>query len=298
MKQVTSMISTLTFFENSGSSPPARHDGTTDWNLILPSKISILRFPDSLIPACHTDISLSSEQTQPSQRDRSCGNSSQYQLFDCSTSRFQAATPVHPQQRKTYGSETNGDPKIGDIVYFGKDQCTIIIDINCKNQRLFALEANRPVPSYSGRCPLCGKEHVKFAYQRGYYAAVSTVRDAIAKQNLERQRIEGRSTTQNLLSVTDFLPPLTQPVLGKNKGIEGDSNSCYMDATIFCMFAYNNVFDSLLHMKVDQRVADLQTRLRDNVVNVLRTQEGFVRRMYPTLTHTLRHVSSHDLWRN
>ena len=204
-------------------------------------------------------------------------------------------TSANSQQQKADGTEAIEDLKFGDTVYLGNDQYTIVADIYCGDQHLFGLEASKPMTSYNGRCPLCGKEHVKLAHQRGYYAAAKTVREAIEKQNLERQRQEEQATTQNLLSVTDFLPPLTQPVLGKNKGIEGDSNSCYMDATIFCMFAYNNVFDSLLHMKVDQEVASLQARLRDNVVNVLRTKDGFVRRMYSTLIHTFPHISSNDL---
>jgi hypothetical protein len=164
-------------------------------------------------------------------------------------------------------------------VTLGSDSYTIKAVFYCGGKRLFALEASKPMTGYTGRCPICQEEHIPLAKGRGYYAAAESVQEAIGKQNLERQRNEGRSTTQNLPSVNDSLPPLAQPVLGKNKGIEGDSNSCYMDATIFCMFAYNNVFDSLLHMKVDGRVAPLQSRLRDNVVNLLRTQDGFVQRM-------------------
>ena len=82
---------------------------------------------------------------------------------------------------------------------------------------------------------------------------------------------------KELRTVKDNLPPLDHPITGKNKGIEGDSNSCYMDSTIFCMFAYSNVFDSLLHMEVHKTEAlhKLQKLLRENIVNVLRSEIWF-----------------------
>lgn len=35
-------------------------------------------------------------------------------------------------------------------------------------------------------------------------------------------------------------------VCGKFRGIQGHHNSCYLDATLFAMFTYTSVFDSLL----------------------------------------------------
>ena len=36
-------------------------------------------------------------------------------------------------------------------------------------------------------------------------------------------------------------------VTGRNKGIQGHQNSCYLDATLFSMFTFSSVFDSLLY---------------------------------------------------
>ena len=36
-------------------------------------------------------------------------------------------------------------------------------------------------------------------------------------------------------------------VAGRNRGIQGHQNSCYLDATLFSMFAFTSVFDSLLY---------------------------------------------------
>lgn len=35
-------------------------------------------------------------------------------------------------------------------------------------------------------------------------------------------------------------------ICGKYRGIQGHHNSCYLDATLFSMFAFTGVFDNLL----------------------------------------------------
>lgn len=37
-----------------------------------------------------------------------------------------------------------------------------------------------------------------------------------------------------------------EKICGKYRGIQGHHNSCYLDATLFSMFAFTSVFDSLL----------------------------------------------------
>lgn len=37
-----------------------------------------------------------------------------------------------------------------------------------------------------------------------------------------------------------------EAVCGKYRGIQGHHNSCYLDVTLFSMFTYTAVFDSLL----------------------------------------------------
>ena len=38
-------------------------------------------------------------------------------------------------------------------------------------------------------------------------------------------------------------------VVGRNRGIQGHQNSCYLDVTLFSMFAFTSVFDSLLYRR-------------------------------------------------
>ncbi|CAF0978459.1 unnamed protein product [Adineta ricciae] len=94
------------------------------------------------------------------------------------------------------------------------------------------------------------------------------------------EQSRGRNPVNELKTITQKLPPLEHPILGRNKGIAGDSNSCYIDATIFCMFAYNGTFDNLLNMDVQSEpLKQLQSVLRDNIVHVLRDEKsGFVER--------------------
>ncbi|ESO02268.1 hypothetical protein HELRODRAFT_66057 [Helobdella robusta] len=65
------------------------------------------------------------------------------------------------------------------------------------------------------------------------------------------------------------------------KGIQGLNNSCYIDASVFCMFAFNSTFDSALHKNNGgKKTGDdddllfikvkMQKCLRDSIVNPLR----------------------------
>lgn len=64
------------------------------------------------------------------------------------------------------------------------------------------------------------------------------------------------------------------PFCGKNKGIQGYKKSCYLDTTLFSMFAFTSVFDEILcRPKKEQDIVcfeEIQTILRESVVNPLR----------------------------
>ncbi|XP_034099642.1 ubiquitin carboxyl-terminal hydrolase CYLD isoform X1 [Drosophila albomicans] len=67
---------------------------------------------------------------------------------------------------------------------------------------------------------------------------------------------------------------------GKFKGIQGHHNSCYLDATLFSMFTFTSVFDSILYRRQGPQdishYSDVQNVLRDEIVNPLR-KNVFVR---------------------
>uniref|UniRef100_UPI00358EC3A4 ubiquitin carboxyl-terminal hydrolase CYLD isoform X3 n=1 Tax=Myxine glutinosa TaxID=7769 RepID=UPI00358EC3A4 len=79
------------------------------------------------------------------------------------------------------------------------------------------------------------------------------------------------------------MPPSDTQALGifsgRTKGIQGHLNSCYMDSTLFCMFALSTAFDGMLHRPAtesDSREYNrVQRLLREDIVNPLR-RHGYV----------------------
>jgi len=172
---------------------------------------------------------------------------------------------------------------VGQTISMGKQRYLIRGRINCGGEELYALESDRPMKFYDGRCPKCRSYHVPFDKpNRGYYALVKNIHDKMQNEKLANERAKGPKEIQDLPIEKINLPPLDHPIIGMNKGIEGASNSGYMDSTIFCMFAYTHVFDLLIQMNVDKNplVKDLQKLLRENIVNVLRSDQGFVGRKF------------------
>ena len=75
-----------------------------------------------------------------------------------------------------------------------------------------------------------------------------------------------------------IVPPMhvnnVEAFVGKHKGIQGHHNSCYLDATLFSMFAYTLVFDSILYRPKAsddlEAYTEVQQVLKECIVNPLR----------------------------
>lgn len=67
---------------------------------------------------------------------------------------------------------------------------------------------------------------------------------------------------------------IEQEVCGKQKGIQGHHNSCYLDATLLAMFYFTTVFDGILYRP--KRIDDLREYdevkqvIKEGIVNPLR----------------------------
>ena len=157
---------------------------------------------------------------------------------------------------------------------------TIIGQLKCNDKQMFLIRGPKPMTGYNGMCPECHKAHFVCEWNQTYYIPGESLHQMLIDADRERERQRGFKSIDKLPCVTEKLPPRKTPLLGTKIGIEGDSNSCYMDATIFCMFAYSDIFDRLLHMPVEEHVTELQTLLRDNIVHVLRDSKGLVERKY------------------
>jgi hypothetical protein len=172
---------------------------------------------------------------------------------------------------------------VGQRIPLAGQICLVRERINCRGQELYALECDKAMTGHDGRCPKCSNFHARFDRSKyGFYVSVKEIHDKMQREKLAGERAKGPKVIVGIPIEKNNLPPLDHPITGKNKGIEGDSNSGYMDSTIFCMFAYSGVFDSLLHKKVDknQSIQKLQTLLRENIVNVLRSKQGLVERKF------------------
>ncbi|KAM3940317.1 ubiquitin carboxyl-terminal hydrolase CYLD-like [Leptodactylus fuscus] len=84
--------------------------------------------------------------------------------------------------------------------------------------------------------------------------------------------------------VEENTPPATgseaeERLTGWKKGIQGHCNSCYLDATLFCMFACSSALDTILLRPPDKNdsdsYADTRDLLRTEIVNPLR-KNGYV----------------------
>lgn len=87
--------------------------------------------------------------------------------------------------------------------------------------------------------------------------------------------VEGSVAPLKILKPDDL-----DAVCGKFKGIQGHHNSCYLDATLFSMFTFTSVFDSLLFRprepEDNSQYEEVQRVLREEIVNPLR-KNHFVR---------------------
>ncbi|XP_052457644.1 ubiquitin carboxyl-terminal hydrolase CYLD-like isoform X1 [Carassius gibelio] len=84
--------------------------------------------------------------------------------------------------------------------------------------------------------------------------------------------------------VSENTPPRTENdglevMVGKKKGIQGHYNSCYLDSTLFCLFSFSSVLDTVLlrpRSKTDvEYYKETQDLLRTEIVNPLRIH-GYV----------------------
>ncbi|CAF0977775.1 unnamed protein product [Adineta ricciae] len=190
-------------------------------------------------------------------------------------------SPDPSYERSTGNIHDSMKAMIGETLIYNQQQCIFKGTHPCRNKTFYVLENERAMTGYDGTCPECYQSLSYFTDRRkGFFISEKSFNDAMRKHKSGMEQSKGRNPVNELKTITQKLPPLESPIVGRNKGIAGDSNSCYIDATIFCMFAYNGIFDDLLNMDVpSESLKQLQSVLRDNIVHVLRDEKsGFVER--------------------
>ena len=69
--------------------------------------------------------------------------------------------------------------------------------------------------------------------------------------------------------------PLPYKYVGNERGIQGHQNSCYLDSTLFGLFALSDIFDEMFLRVVSDSTADVNRKalsemLWNGIVNPLR----------------------------
>ena len=71
-----------------------------------------------------------------------------------------------------------------------------------------------------------------------------------------------------------YCPEELTVVCGKQRGIQGHHNSCYLDATLFSMFYFTTVFDFIFNKPLRPDLSpdhqQVQRVLKEGIVNPLR----------------------------
>lgn len=109
--------------------------------------------------------------------------------------------------------------------------------------------------------------------------------DNIKNDNENFSEVDGVFGPSTCPRVEGDIPPLSgsqaiKNLCGKNRGIQGHHNSCYMDATLFAMFTFSSTFESLLQRPPSRNditeYSEVQRLLKHDIVNPLR-QNYYVR---------------------
>ncbi|CAF1608502.1 unnamed protein product, partial [Didymodactylos carnosus] len=85
------------------------------------------------------------------------------------------------------------------------------------------------------------REHFPLSSARGYFCTNQSLYEKLVSAQ------KCNTSFEELKCERNKLPPLKKPLIGEYIGIQGESNSGYLDATLYWMFAYNDVFDKLIY---------------------------------------------------
>ena len=149
------------------------------------------------------------------------------------------------------------------------------IDERYPHTTFAGIELESSIPSCSDGTFL-GQKKFKSPLRRAFFIKLHQCKPD------SRFQLQDMIDTNKHMSVKGSIMPNTKPEpghLGRDKGIQGHYNSCYMDSTLFAMFGYSHVFDVVLNRK--GRLNDIkdydtvQTILKEQIVNPLR-KNGFV----------------------
>lgn len=163
-------------------------------------------------------------------------------------------------------------PRYGVIRWIGDDP-----NSSERNGEVLAgLELEEEIPNGCDGS-LNGQQLFTCTNRRGYFVPLNQCRSDSRFNNDNRKAstfgaIDCPTVTGDVvpLSTSEDLASLC----GKNRGIQGHHNSCYLDATLFAMFSCTTIFESLLHRPPKEgdiaEYNEVQRVLKEEIVNPLR----------------------------
>ncbi|XP_061445714.1 ubiquitin carboxyl-terminal hydrolase CYLD-like isoform X2 [Rhineura floridana] len=179
--------------------------------------------------------------------------------------------------------EVNKPPIYGVIRWIGK--------LPDDDETIAGLELEEPLPSGCTDGQYRGTHYFHCQPNKALFVRLRRCRpdsrfDSL--QNLENPVLRCNSLDFRRYASTRVEEDTPPPPLGEQgmehlsgwkKGIQGHCNSCYLDATLFCMFTFTSVLDSMLLRPADKNDGASYTETRDllrtEIVNPLR-KNGYV----------------------
>jgi len=128
------------------------------------------------------------------------------------------------------------------------------------------------------QCPVCFKSineeilenHINKCLEENM---IPTHIDNNSSYNYGPQKNIEDTDIQRALNNPLSFSPKEKEAYGNWRGIQGENNSCYIDSTIYAMFAFTNKFDFLIsssNEKYDENEVMLQQILKLEIVNLIR----------------------------
>ncbi|XP_062994006.1 ubiquitin carboxyl-terminal hydrolase CYLD-like [Elgaria multicarinata webbii] len=179
--------------------------------------------------------------------------------------------------------EVNNPPIYGVIRWIGE-----LPDVD---ETIAGLELEEPLPSGCTDGQYRGIRYFRCQPNKALFVKLRRCRPDSrfgSLQNMENPVLRCNSLDFRVYASAKVEEDTPPPPLGKQgmehlsgwkKGIQGHCNSCYLDATLFCMFTFTSVLDSMLLRPADKNDGEsyIETRdlLRTEIVNPLR-KNGYV----------------------
>ena len=68
---------------------------------------------------------------------------------------------------------------VGTDIQMGGTRFRVVARVKCGNSDLYALESEKALLGYTGRCPQCDRTHAKLEHNRGLYALVKSIHEKV-----------------------------------------------------------------------------------------------------------------------